>query len=182
MMTRTLAPLVSVLAAVALAPACTVFWKNLTILERRDQAELTVHGKLVAKEMGTACGQSVRLLHFEVRKAFGKPAGPGDTVVIATPPNDAACGVDYPLGTEVVVFANRSPWYCATPIDMPFTSHANWNLRAPTDSQVDSLHGGPASLAYPVNKAGRTSAAGITMGFAAPGKGTCRADGRSLAP
>lgn len=182
--------LAALAAAVSLGSACSVIGPGLDILGKKNQAEATVHGILVKKGVATVCQAEIRQLHFRVTKAYGFAAAPGDTVVIGTPINSAACGVDYDIGTEVVVFAAKTPYYCQPPVDQLFTSLADFNVGQPTQEQLDSLHvtlalRDPADGRVVVRKSLSGGFAAGLMTFPMAGaseKGRCAADGRVLAP
>lgn len=140
------------LAAASMAPACSVIanWKS--VVERKDMAPLTVHGILVKTGPGTLCGQPYLHLYFQVKKAFGAQIAVGDTVAIATPSNSAMCGVNYPIGAEVIVFTGKAS-FCQGPSEPWFTSLGSYNVQAPTPGQVDSLYG--VLALQPRNEGGR---------------------------
>lgn len=128
------------LGAVSLTPACSIMPDYKNILEHKALSKVTVHGVLVRKDAGKVCNTDALLLSFMVTKAFGVQAAPGDTVVVGTPASSAACGVDYPLGTEVIVFTG-TPWICQGSSDLPWTSQGSFNVQSPRQAQVDSIHG-----------------------------------------
>src|SRR5687768_7653944 len=102
-------PLISAVLAAAAAGAfaCSFIPENLNILQRKAKHRGTYHAVLVKTTLGQSCGTQARLLHLQVKRAFGPgAASPGDTVTLATQTSSAACGVDYPLGSELVLFAD----------------------------------------------------------------------------
>lgn len=113
-----------------------------TIKDRKQSSALTVHGIVLRSERSSGCGGPNLLLSLKVKGAFGSPAQEGDTVVIATPGDGAACGVDYEAGTEVVVFANANP-QCTQPDGRLWTFLMNKNVLQPGQAQLDSLYGTP---------------------------------------
>lgn len=183
-------PLVAALLGSAVpTPACS--WIEsfpANIRAKQAGADATVHGVLVKTSAGRVCEGDILRLHFLVRGASGLGAIPGDTVVIGTHPGSAACGVDYALGTEVVVFATKSPQSCRPPVDFLFTTLPSGNVERPSAAQIDSLDfDHPLRTLTPAATAARrglrpalvngrlTFAAG-----AGPDAFRCGADGRSV--
>lgn len=161
-----------------------------TILSRKTNSQLTVHGVVLKSESGTACGSPNKLLSLKVKRAFGSPAQEGDTIVVATAQDGASCGVEYPAGMEVVLFANPHPT-CTQPTGQMWTYLMNRNVPEPAPAQVDSLYGvPPVGIAKSLQGSRGYGNAGAGGSMARSGNavvlrdglaGTpCRADGRTM--
>lgn len=110
---------------------------------KKEKNRVTLHGVLVGKEESVACGAPNIVLSFNVENTFGIYVPRGNTMTIATAASSAACGVDYPLGTEVLVFADNY-FSCNQPSDLIWTYLMSNNISMPTRSQLDSLNGLPS--------------------------------------
>lgn len=171
--------------AVSPAPACSVMPSYKNIVERKAAAAVTFHGVQVKSAKGTGCNAHYLLQYFRVEKAFGVEAVKGDTLVVATPTSSAACGIDYPQGQEVVVFAGRPA--CNEPAGVLFSSLGSYNVEYPSKLQVDSVYGTVAVKATrPSSQKAPPKARRDGSGFAfqAPESGVDRrdAEGRALFP
>lgn len=170
------------------ASACSIMPSSKNLVERKASSPVTVHGVLVGNEIGTVCDRESRLLAFRVITAFGGGTAPGDTVVISTPTSDASCGVNYPLGTEVIVFTS-TPWGCQTGTQGLGTHLASYNVERPSQVEVDSLNGATA-LPRPLKPTSVTPASNAPVPVRSGAQWTFplreghrgSADGRMLSP
>jgi hypothetical protein len=168
--------------------ACKVIDPNHTIVKKVQDHGATFHGTVVSSEMGPTCGGTARVISLKVIRAFGPAtaAAPGDTVSVFSSSSEAMCGVNYAVGTEVVIFSDRAA-NCVSPGPTLSTNQADFNQANPSKAQLDSLYQSPTSL-HPRSmksaKANPSQIQGVT-GFVHPGKPTTglhRGDGRFVLP
>lgn len=190
-MLRIIAGAASLLVVTALeTQACKFLNPNHGIVRKSQDHGATYHGTVLASALGEACGATHRLITLKVIKAFGADAeaGAGDTVTVFSASQDAMCGVNYAIGTEVVIFSDKVP-SCTGPGPNLSTSQADFNEVAPSKAQLDSLYlGVPTALSGPGSA--RSGRQGIRAGagrmrFIRPDmadESECQADGRWVSP
>lgn len=183
---RNLALTAALLAAMATETlACGLLPGDPTIVERKNRVPLTIYGKVVKVDTLTFCEMPTRRLYFRIEKAFGLTAKAGDTVIVGSTATIPGCGVNYPVGQEVVVFGKEPP--CPDNRIKMWSLIGNDNIEDPMFAQIDSLGGtsrvrarAAAGPATPAPR--RREGARITFPSPQDGAGRRDAEGRALAP
>lgn len=81
--------------------------------DRRLEYHSVFHGEVIAA--GGDEGSQLRWIRFEVIKDYSVKGSGADTLTVWTSGSGAACGVDYPVGAEVLVFADTGSYLPAKP-------------------------------------------------------------------
>ena len=107
---RTLVPTAAFLALLLLLPdpvrGCSCGALPQTPAERRLQFPAVFHGKVTASEDDTAFTRRIRFAVIKDYSVDGSMVG--DTATIWTYSQSSACGIGFPVGEEVLIFADTS--------------------------------------------------------------------------
>lgn len=173
-----------ILGLVPSSHACSLMPGDPNITERKKRFPISLLGTVVKVDTVQACEVPTRRMYFKVKVAFGVTAKAGDTVIVGSPSSVPGCGVNYPVGREVIVFGNTPP--CADPKIKAWTLNTMNNIENPMFAQIDSLGGTSsirASRTTDVNSMPVHRRDGGRLIFSAPGGAgleACDAEGRAI--
>lgn len=109
------------------ARACSCGSELRTHAERRQDFSAVFHGKVTASEGDQS--REIRWIRFAVIKDYSLNRGfVADTVTIWTAFQNSACGVEYPVGEEVLVFANSGAYPPGVPQGALVTGSCSRNI------------------------------------------------------
>lgn len=94
--------------------------------ERRLQHHSVFHGKVTASGMDEA--RQLRWFRFGVIKDYSPQASVSDTVTLWTPGDMSSCAVGYPVGTEILIFADTGSYPQTKPAGALHTGYCHGNV------------------------------------------------------